>query len=36
LYSRVNFLLVTAMGTSFQPPHRGDMLGVHFPWGISD
>jgi hypothetical protein len=35
LYSRVNFLLVTAMGTSFQPPHRGDMLGVHFPWGIS-
>jgi hypothetical protein len=23
------------MGTSFQPPHRGDPLGVHFPWGIS-
>src|SRR5664280_1669611 len=35
LNSRVNFLLVTGMGTSFQPPHRGDPLGVHFSWGVS-
>ena len=35
LNSRVNFLLVTVIRTSFQPPHRGDMLGVYFFWGTS-